>query len=1041
VTDAPQTRRVAVPIALAVLALLLTGLFREAIFGGQVLSQADALLEHEPWRAVSPDGFVPGNPSLIDQASQFQPWLMHMQRRLAAGELPLWNGLSAGGQPFLGNLQSGVFSPFHLFAHMLPFGLALLAIALAKLMVAGFGTALLARRLGCSVPACVLAAVAYTLGGYQFLWLGHPHSGASAMLPLLLYLVERWCAGPNRWLRPAFALGVACLLFAGHVETALHVALAVALYVVARSAGRPLGERLALLVDISLWSLVGLAIAGVQMVPFAEYLALSNIFALRVGFQDVWRGVPWGLLPWVLLAGVVCFGAVLAGRAAVAAADGRRWAVALCCAVGVALLGALALGGLEALGLSPLHRLLFHPDAYGHPVPGRGMPYVGPRSYVNVNGGYAGLIVLPLALFAVVCGPRRHRGIAAFGVVWLLSAVLAYEVPLLSDLLNRLPLLDLSLNYRMTLVVGFAGAMLAAFGLDALLDRESRRRPARVFWTLAPAMAAALWIAPQLPLSGLPSREPTSAVGMRTDGATDESQAEVPAPELESAPEPVHALPDGSAPPLAGLAQSLGGMAPVPSMLRPDQSLELSGWALASSGAPFGEPPEVVIELAQSGIESVHTVRPDLDPRRELSLPTDRLPPEALASHPDIARCGWRETLDLSAFAGGRIRVRVSLRTNDAELQRIFEDNVKLVVQVPIERRWWWLGGAGLALLALGSLRLRGAGWLGPAFALLICVDMYGFARDFNPSAPPELIYPRTPVTDFLAKQPGTFRVWAVGRDVLMPNTGLAYGLSDVRGYDAMSIDRFELFLSMLRPPAERALAPGEVLDVGHPLFDLLGVRYVLAPTGWSPPPGAELEPVFEQGGLVVLENRREHERAFVATRARSISDYLGAPPRDGENALAARRRHAGNVGAAVALAFRERQDARDTLVIEGDWTPLQESLRPLAEEERTTAQVIELERADERVVYEVETSRAGWLFVGDSDFPGWSARVNGMPTVIAPAFFAFRAVPVPAGTSEVVFEYVAFSVRAGMIATGIGLGLAFIGLLLAVRGARLQRT
>ncbi|MHC4846554.1 MAG: hypothetical protein ACYTCU_10395, partial [Planctomycetota bacterium] len=761
-----------------------------------------------------------------------------------------------------------------------------------------------------------------------------------------------------------------------------------------------------------------------------------------------------GLAPWVLLAGAVCFGAVWSGRAAVVAADGRRWKVALCCAGGVALLGAFALGGFEALGLSPLHRLLLHPDAYGHPVPAHGMPYVGPRSYVNINGGYAGLIVLPLALFAVLCGPRRHRGIAAFGLLWVLSAVLAYEVPLVSDLLNRLPLLDLSLNYRMTLVVGFAGAMLAAFGLDALLDRESRRRPARVFWTMAPAMAAALLIAPLLPLSALPSRTPTSAVALPTNTSADDTTGDATAgddttgrdatvrdtgdaPAATPSAAPVRE-PQSVAAPVTQAAPAAGaraGMAPLPPLLGPGETLELSGWALDAAG----EPPSVVIELTQSGRESVHVVVPELDPR-DLALPADRLPPEALAPLAGADRCGWRASLDLSAFAGGRLHVRVSLLAGDAAPQRIYADHVKLMAHVPIERRWWLLGGAGLALLALGSLRLRGAGWLGPAFALLICADMYMFARDFNPSAPPEQIYPRTPVTDFLARQPGTFRVWAVGRDVLMPNTGLVYGLSDVRGYDAMSIDRFELFLSMLRPPAERAVAPGESLDVGHPLFDLLGVRYVLAPIGWAPPAGADLAPVFEAGGLVVHENRRDHTRAFVATRARSISDYLGAPPAEGENALAARRRHAGNVGAAVALAFRELQDARDTLVIEGDWSPLTESLQPLAEEERTEARVIEIERRDERVVYEVETSRAGWLFVGDSDFPGWGATVNGARTDIAPAFFAFRAVPVPAGTSEVVFEYVAFSVRAGLIATGVGLALLFLGLLLAVRGDRLRR-
>jgi hypothetical protein len=1031
--DARRRTRAAVPIALAVLALILLALFREAVFEGEVLSQADALYQHEPWRAVRPEGLVPGNPSLIDQASQFQPWLMHMQRRLAQGELPLWNGLSAGGEPFIANLQSGVFSPFHVFAHFLPFGIALLAIALAKLMVAGFGTALLARRLGCSAPACVLAAVAYTLGGYQFLWLGHPHSGASAMLPLLLYLVERWCTSPSRWLRPGFALGVACLLFAGHVETALHVALAVGLYAAVRSTGRALSERLALLGDITLWALVGLAIACVQMVPFAEYLALSEIFAKRVAFRDVWHGIPWRLTPWVLLAGAVALGAVASGRAAARAAGGRRWLLALGCALGLAALGALALGGLEALGLSPLYRLLLHPDAYGHPVPAHGMPYAGPRSYVNINGGYVGLIALPLALFAVLCGPRRHRGIAAFGALWVFSAILAFELPLISDLLNRLPLLDLSLNYRMTLVVGFSGAMLAAFGLDALLKTAGRRRPPRVFWVCLPALVAALWIAPQLPLSNLPSRAPSSMAAMPTGGAI-EGVADVGDVGDVGAE-------NGSVSAGAGVlpAVVVGKLAPMPALIGAGRPLELSGWALG----PDGLPPDVLIELAQSGVEHTQSVRPDLDPRRELSLPSDRLPPQSLASLPGAARSGWRVELDLSMFRAGPIRVRVSLRgsgPDDAPPQRIFEDNLKYLADVPVERRWWVLGGLGLLLLALGSLRLRGAGWLGPAFALLLCADMYSFARDFNPTTPPELVFPRTPVTDFIARQPGTFRIWAVGRDVLMPNTALVYGLSDVRRYDAMSIDRFSLFMSMLSPPAERAVAPGESLDVGHPLFDLLDVRYVLAPSDWTPPPGADLVQVFADGGLVVLENRRATQRAFVATRARSIDAYLHAQAHPGENDLAARRRHAGNVGAAIAGAYRERYDPHDTLVIEGDWTVMEESLAPLEDEARTEARVIEIERTDERLVYEVESARPGWLFVGDSDFPGWVAHVNGVQTSIAPAFFAFRAVPVPAGRSDVVFEYMAYSVRAGMIATGVGLGLLFLGMLLAVRGSLRDR-
>jgi hypothetical protein len=626
-------------------------------------------------------------------------------------------------------------------------------------------------------------------------------------------------------------------------------------------------------------------------------------------------------------------------------------------------------------------------------------------------------------LFAVLCGPRRHRGITAFGTLWLFSAVLAYELPLVSDLLQRLPLLDLSLNGRMTLVVGFSGAMLAAFGLDALLHDLGRRRPPRVFWTLLPAFAGALLVAPWLPLSALPSRAPDSAAV--EPGAT---------AQLEATAGPAGGASDAAA--TGGLATGL--LSPVPARIDEGVPLRLSGWALDAAG----QPSEVLIELAQAGIELSRVVRPDLDPRRDLDLRLDRLPPASLSTAPGLARCGWRAELDLARFHGGPIRVRVSLRAPgpDGATRRIFEQAVKLQAALPVERRWWVLGGVGLALLALGSLRLRGGGWLAPAFALLICADMYQFARDFNPSAPPARIFPRTPVTDFLARQPGDFRIWAVGRDVLMPNTALVYGLSDVRGYDAMGIDRYALFLAMLSPPNGRAVDPGETLDVGHPLFDLLGVRYVLAPTDWTPPPGADLVPVFADGGLVVLENRRPHERAFVATRARSISGYLSAPPRPGENVLAARRRHAGNVGAAVALAYREQHDAHDTLVIEGDWKPLEESLAPLPDDERAQARVVETQRSDERLAYQVETSRAGWLFVGDSDFPGWTARVNGAPTSIAPAFFAFRAVPVPAGRSEVVFEYVPLSVRAGLIGTGIGLALMLLGVAAALRGRAPER-
>lgn len=49
---------------------------------------------------------------------------------------------------------------------------------------------------------------------------------------------------------------------------------------------------------------------------------------------------------------------------------------------------------------------------------------------------------------------------------------------------------------------------------------------------------------------------------------------------------------------------------------------------------------------------------------------------------------------------------------------------------------------------------------------------------------------------------------------------------------------------------------------------------------------------------------------------------------------------------------------------------------------------------------------RESILFLRDSYFPGWKATVNGKETEIAEAFWAFKAVVIPEGKSEVIFKF-----------------------------------
>ena len=60
----------------------------------------------------------------------------------------------------------------------------------------------------------------------------------------------------------------------------------------------------------------------------------------------------------------------------------------------------------------------------------------------------------------------------------------------------------------------------------------------------------------------------------------------------------------------------------------------------------------------------------------------------------------------------------------------------------------------------------------------------------------------------------------------------------------------------------------------------------------------------------------------------------------------------------------------------------------------------------DDRVLIEVDTSRAGVLVLHDIWYPGWQVTVDGTPAKVLRANVLFRGVEVPAGHHVVSFEF-----------------------------------
>lgn len=998
-----MSARVHAPVVLIVAAALAALLARGVWLDDEVFSPVDLLVLHEPWRAVAPDGHVPGNPVLSDQVTQFQPWFALTAERAADGELPLWNPRAAAGQPLVANLQSAVFSPFAVARRVLDADDALLAAAVAKMLLAAVGVAWLLRRWGRSVIASTLGAAAFAFGGFQAVWLGWPQASTGAFLPLLVALVEVRVAGfgagrgASRAWGPGFALLVGAMLLCGHVETALHVSLAVGGYAALRLPWAARARESALeLTVIAAWSVAGLGLAAVQYGPFVEYLVQSRAYADRVAYGDVWRAADWSAWPvWLALVGGAAAWALAARWTSARREVGVVVAASAVLAASAALLVALG----EAYGLSTWWRLLGHPDAYGHPAPAVGIPFTGERSYVELNGAFVGVATWPLAVLGLLCAPRAAA--RTFGVLGLVAAVAAYRVPGLSALLDRAPLFDVAHNHRLMLVLGFSACALAAFGVDAV--RGFGTRPRAGAWGVVAAVLVAFFAA-----RWVPDSSPTMP------GA-------VPVAEARDDVEPTDASAD-----VPGADGIFGGVVPVTHTLAADEPLDVRGWAIAADRVP-----DVVVTVTQG--ERRVEKRLGVD---DFGTDVDVELPFAWRGHPLARLASFRSRVDVSSFESGALWL--SVRLEDGERSVVVEHRaIRRRGETRVALRWWATGGVVVLLLLWGLRVSRGAGgaeatgWALGAAAVVVA-DVGLFADAYHVTSPPELVYPDTPVTDALVELDDGGRLWAVGDLLLPPNTAGVYGLSDVRSYDALELERFELFLAMLEPPVGRARHPAEDLDVAHPLFALLDVSHVVSDASWTPPTGAPLEVVATEGDVVIRRYTAPRARAAVVPRAEDLDAVLAAAPTDdGERGAtpAERRRHARHVATAIGATYAGARDWREVVVVEGAGEPVTPPGETPPDVAPLEADVVELERRPERAAWRVTSSAPAWFVAADAYHGGWRAWVDDEPTEIAPAFFGLRAVPVPAGTSTVEMRYAPRGFRLGALVSGVTL----LGLAIAV--------
>ena len=400
-----------------ILALGLTAFFHETLIGGKVLSPADVLRVSASFRDETTAGYEPANRLLMDPVLQFQPWLEFNRRMVRSGRLPLWNSHAGCGVPHLANGQSAVFDPFHLLAYLGPTPRSYAWIAAVRLFAAGLGMFLLARSWGLGVGGRWFAGLVYSFCGFLMVWLLYPVTSVAIWMPWLFFATERVFRAPGPGTAGVLAIVTALVLFGGHIQTSAHVLLATGLYALWRTGferGRVGIELRRVWLAGVAGIVLGVAMAAVQILPQAAYLAKSSVWGDRQRELPAW----WSVVS-------------------------PRWLDAICTVVPYA----------------------YGSQRFGHPNLARAL---GVHNLNESAGGFAGLTtVIWLAPLAFAVRRKVPRVGFLVGMVSI-GAMGAFRLPPVDNFLRALPVLDVTDNRRLTLWVGFGLTLLGGIGIDHL---------------------------------------------------------------------------------------------------------------------------------------------------------------------------------------------------------------------------------------------------------------------------------------------------------------------------------------------------------------------------------------------------------------------------------------------------------------------------------------------------------------------------------------------------------------------------------------------
>lgn len=286
---------------------------------------------------------------------------------------------------------------------------------------------------------------------------------------------------------------------------------------------------------------------------------------------------------------------------------------------------------------------------------------------------------------------------------------------------------------------------------------------------------------------------------------------------------------------------------------------------------------------------------------------------------------------------------------------------------------------------------------------VVVFVAFFDLGRYFwkhTPFVPSNIVFPETPITQYLENQKGLFRVARADHDIFPPNTWLAYRLQSVEGYDPLSLESYGRYFNKVNgsPFSSSVGRFDELSNYPTPYLDALNVKYFMAvkrdENGVIPGDylsyklrSLEYKVLIDDRNSVILENPNALERAYFVDNIQRVTND------------------------ADELKFLNTQfDPLKSVIV----NTFDELSKP--DPEANKSGVIKITGYfPNKVLLSTETESNSFVVLADSYDKNWHLKMNSLDVKLYKVNGALRGFEVPAGKNNFEMFYYPQSFKIGL--------------------------